>query len=96
MRSGDTAASGAAPSWQSSAAIGVWTLEAHQRDVAAGKDSLLISDTVETCDALNRRIRDDTTDTRWGRGRDITTVTAARGHQVGVGDVILSRRSDPF
>ena len=70
-------------------------LAAHQRDVAAGKDSLLISDTVETCDALNRRIHDDTTDTRRERGRDSTTVTAARGHQVGAGDVILSRRNDP-
>lgn len=70
-------------------------LAAHQRDVAAGKDSLLLADTVETCDALNRRIHDDTTDTRRERGRDVTTVTAARGHQVGVGDVILTRRNDP-
>ncbi len=70
-------------------------LAAHQRDVTAGKDSLLLADTVETCDALNRRIHDDTTDTRRERGRDVTTVTAARGHQVGVGDVILTRRNDP-
>jgi hypothetical protein len=70
-------------------------LAAHQADVAAGKDSLLIADTVETCDALNRRIHDDTADTRRERGQDITTVTAARGHQIGVGDVVLSRRNDP-
>lgn len=70
-------------------------LEAHQRDVAAGKDSLLISDTVETCDALNRRIHDQNIEQRTRQGRDISTVTAARGHQVGVGDVILSRRNDP-
>lgn len=71
-------------------------LAAHQRDVAAGKDSLLIADTVETCDALNRRIHDQNIEQRTRQGRDTTTVTAARGHQVGVGDVILSRRNDPL
>lgn len=70
-------------------------LAAHQRDVAAGKDSLLIADTVETCDALNRRIHDQNIEQRTRQGRDTTTVTAAHGHRVGVGDVILSRRNDP-
>lgn len=69
-------------------------LEAHQKDVAAGKDVLLIADTVEICDALNRRIHDRTVAERTATGRDTATVTAARGHRVGVGDVVLSRRND--
>lgn len=40
-------------------------------------------------DALNRRIHDDTIDA------DATTVTAARGHRIAHGDVIISRRNDP-
>jgi hypothetical protein len=54
----------------------------------------LIADTVETCDALNRRLHDDLSDRRRERGRDTTTVSGARGHQVGVGDVVVSRRND--
>ncbi|MFZ2509714.1 MAG: AAA family ATPase, partial [Gordonia sp. (in: high G+C Gram-positive bacteria)] len=69
-------------------------LEAHQGDVAAGRDALLIADTTETTDALNRRIHDQITEQRTRTGRDTTTVTAARGHQVGVGDVILTRLND--
>jgi conjugative relaxase-like TrwC/TraI family protein len=69
-------------------------LEAHQGDVAAGRDALLIADTTETTDALNRRIHDQITEQRTRTGRDTTTVTAARGHQVGVGDVVLTRLND--
>ncbi len=64
-------------------------LDAYRADVAAGKDALVIADTLEMCDALNRRIHDDRT------GGDAPTVTAARGHQIAVGDVIITRRNDP-
>ena len=55
---------------------------------------MLIADTTETTDALNRRIHDQITEQRTRTGRDTTTVTAARGHQVGVGDVVLTRLND--
>ena len=64
-------------------------LTAYRADVAAGKDALLVCDTKEMCDALNRRLHDETIDT------DAPTVTAARGHRIGVGDLIISRRNDP-
>ena len=69
-------------------------LEAHQGDVAAGKDALLIADTTETTDALNRRIHDQITAARTRAGRDTTTVTGARAHRIGVGDVVLTRLND--
>ena len=58
-------------------------------DVADGKDALLVCDTTEMADALNRRLHDDTVDA------GAPTVTAARGHRIGVGDLIISRRNDP-
>ena len=64
-------------------------LAAYQADTAAGKDALLVCDTTEMADALNQRIHHDTVDT------DAPTVTGARGHRIGVGDLILSRRNDP-
>ena len=54
-------------------------LIAYQADVAAGKDALLICDTVEMADALNRRIHDDTIDA------EAPTMTAARGHHIAQG-----------
>jgi conjugative relaxase-like TrwC/TraI family protein len=64
-------------------------LAAYRADVAAGKDALLVCDTKEMCDALNRRIHDQTIDP------EAPTVTAARGQRIGVGDLIISRRNDP-
>ncbi|KQH80821.1 AAA family ATPase [Mycobacterium gordonae] len=64
-------------------------LTAYQADTAAGKDTLLICDTKEMADALNRRIHDDTIDSA------APTVGAARGHRIAEGDVIISRRNDP-
>ena len=58
-------------------------------DAAAGKDALLVCDTTEMADALNRRLHDDTI------AADAPTVTAARGHRIAVGDLILTRRNDP-
>ncbi|KAA0094706.1 AAA family ATPase [Mycolicibacterium sp. P1-18] len=64
-------------------------LDGYRRDVAIGKDALLLCDTTEMADALNRRIHDDTIP------HDAPTVTAARGQRIAVGDLILSRRNDP-
>jgi hypothetical protein len=64
-------------------------LAAYRADVAAGKDALLICDTKEMADALNRRLHDETVDA------DAPTVTAAHAHHVGVGDLIITRRNDP-
>jgi hypothetical protein len=64
-------------------------LSAYARDVASGKDALLVCDTKEVCDALNQRIHHARVDA------DTPTVTAARGQRIAVGDLIISRRNDP-
>ena len=64
-------------------------LNAYRVDFAAGKDALLVCDTREMADALNRRLHDNTV------GAHAATVCGARGHRIGVGDLILSRRNDP-
>jgi hypothetical protein len=51
--------------------------------------ALLLCDTTEMADALNRRIHDDTIPT------DAPTVPVARGQRIATGDLILSRRNDP-
>jgi conjugative relaxase-like TrwC/TraI family protein len=63
-------------------------LAGYQADVAAGKDALLICDTKEMADALNTRIHDDAIPSA------APTVTAARGHRIAKGDVIISRRNE--
>ena len=70
-------------------------LAAHQTDLAAGKDALLLADTTEMCDALNRRVHDHTIAQHAAAGRDTTTVTGARGHNITTGDVVITRRNDP-
>ncbi|OFJ51183.1 AAA family ATPase [Mycolicibacterium grossiae] len=72
-----------------SIAMAADALEAYREDVAAGTDALLIADTLEMCDALNRRIHDD------HLTEGAPTVTAARGHRIATGDVIITRRNDP-
>ena len=64
-------------------------LAAYKTDTAAGKDALLICDRTEMADALNERIHHERRDAQ------APTVTAARGHRIGVGDLILTRRNDP-
>jgi hypothetical protein len=64
-------------------------MAAYRADTAAGKDALVVCDTTEMADALNRRLHDETVDAK------APTVTAARGHRIGVGDLIISRRNDP-
>lgn len=62
-------------------------LEAYRADVAAGKDALLIPDSWELCDALNKQIHADRI------GPEEPTVTAARDHHIGVGDLIVTREN---
>ncbi|MDO3634697.1 MobF family relaxase [Mycolicibacterium arseniciresistens] len=64
-------------------------LSAYAADTNAGKDSILVADTKEMADALNRRLHRDSIEA------DAPTVTAARGHQIAIGDLIISRRNDP-
>jgi hypothetical protein len=64
-------------------------LDAYTADAQLGRDALLLCDTTEMADALNQRIHRDRMD------QNAATVTAARGQQVGVGDLIISRRNDP-
>jgi conjugative relaxase-like TrwC/TraI family protein len=64
-------------------------LAAYQHDRDAGADAVLITDTWEVCDALNTRLHHQNLDP------DAPTIRAARGHQIGVGDVIITRRNDP-
>lgn len=70
-------------------------LAAHQADLAAGKDALLLADTVEITDALNRRLHDRTVAERTQDGLEVATVTGARGHHITTGDVVITRRNDP-
>lgn len=63
-------------------------LTAYQTARAEGRDALLVCDTWEMADALNRRIHD----TRSAAGDP--TVRGARGQRIGVGDVIMSRCND--
>ncbi|WP_179467402.1 MobF family relaxase [Mycolicibacterium vinylchloridicum] len=64
-------------------------LDAYRRDVAEGKDSLLVCDTKEMADALNQRVHNEIID------MNSPALTGARGHQIAVGDLIISRRNDP-
>lgn len=58
-------------------------------DLDAGRDALLIADRWEVADPLNERIHRDRIDP------DAPTVTAARGHRIAAGDLIVTRDSDP-
>jgi conjugative relaxase-like TrwC/TraI family protein len=64
-------------------------LAGYRADTTAGRDALLVCDTTEMCDALNRRLHDHTV------AAEAPTVTAARGQRIGVGDLVVSRRNDP-
>jgi len=62
-------------------------LNAYLHDRARHKDALLVCDTWEMANALNRRLHDTLT-----KG---PSVTAARDQEIRVGDVIISRANDP-
>lgn len=64
-------------------------LAAYRVDIAAGKDALLLADTVEMTDALNRRIHDDHLPV------GAAQVSGARGHRIAAGDIIVTRHNDP-
>jgi conjugative relaxase-like TrwC/TraI family protein len=64
-------------------------LSAYQIDLTNGHDALLICDTTEMARALNRRLHEQQI------GKDEPTLTVTNGEQVGVGDLIISRRNDP-
>lgn len=63
-------------------------LTAYQGAQAEGRDALLVCDTWEMADALNRRIHD------LRCVAAAPTVRGARGQRIGVGDVIMSRCND--
>lgn len=62
-------------------------LGAYRRDRADDRDALLICDTWEMADALNRRLHDELT----AAG---PAVAAARDQQIRVGDIVMSRSND--
>lgn len=62
-------------------------LDAYLADRAAGRDALLICDTWEMADALNRRLHDTLTD-------EGLSVWGARDQRIRVGDVVMSRNND--
>jgi ATP-dependent exoDNAse (exonuclease V) alpha subunit len=62
-------------------------LDAYITDRNAGTDALLICDTWEMADALNRRMHDSLTARR-------PTLTVARDQPVTVGDIVMSRNND--
>ncbi|MBU8820679.1 relaxase domain-containing protein [Mycolicibacterium goodii] len=64
-------------------------LAAWRADLDAGLDALLIADRWEVADPLNERIHRDRI------AADAPTVTAARGHRIAAGDLIVTRDSDP-
>lgn len=64
-------------------------LAAYTADTELGRDALLVCDTTEMADALNRRIHNERGD------RNAPSVLGARGQQISVGDLIISRRNDP-
>ncbi len=56
-------------------------------DIAAGHDALLIADRWEMADAINIRIHSERIT------EDAPTVDTAHGHQVAVGDIVITRRN---
>ena len=62
-------------------------LHAYLSDRAKGQDALLICDTWGVADALNRRLHDTLTASG-------PTARAARRQELGIGDLIVSRRND--
>jgi hypothetical protein len=62
-------------------------LQAYLADRAVGKDALLVCDSWEMADALNRRLHDTLTDGG-------PTAQGARDHRIRVGDLIISRHNN--
>jgi ATP-dependent exoDNAse (exonuclease V) alpha subunit len=64
-------------------------LEAYRTARADGADALMVCDTWEMADALNRRLHDAHADV------GAPSVRALRQQEIGVGDLILTRTNDP-
>lgn len=64
-------------------------LEAYRSDIAAGKDALLVCDTVEMADALNERLHREHQDPGTS-----TVVVGMRGQRIAVDDLIVTGRND--
>lgn len=64
-------------------------LAAYTADTELGRDALLVCDTTEMTYALNLRIHNEMI------VRAAPSVRGARGQQISVGDLIISRRNDP-
>jgi conjugative relaxase-like TrwC/TraI family protein len=64
-------------------------LAASTADTELARDALLVCDTTEMADALNLRIHNDRIDQK------ASSIPGARGQQISVGDLIISRRNDP-
>jgi hypothetical protein len=67
--------------------MAIGALHAYQADRAAGKDALLVCDTWEIANALNRRLHDTLT-------AEGPTVQAAREQTIRAGAIIISRHND--
>lgn len=97
LRDGDSKTSGCAIDWYrrhdrlhcgDEVTMAADALAAYKKDIAAGKDALLLCDTREMADALNRRLHRETV------AADAPTVTGIRGHRIAVGDVVVTRHND--
>lgn len=97
LRDGDPAALRRAVQWYrredrlrcgDQVAMATDALAGYRADVAAGKDALLVCDTIEMADAINQRLHHDTI------GAGAQTVRGARGQRIAVGDLIVTRRND--
>ena len=64
-------------------------LAAYAADSELGRDALMVCDTTEMADALNRRLHNNRID------RNAPSVSGAQGQRLSVGDLIVSRRNDP-
>ena len=62
-------------------------VDAYLADRAAGKDALLVCDSWEMADALNRRLHDTLT-------AEGPTVRAGRDQRIRIGDIVVSRHND--
>ncbi|MFN6554246.1 MobF family relaxase [Mycolicibacterium septicum] len=97
LRDGDPKAVGRAVDWYrrhdrlhcgDEVTMAADALAAYKKDIAEGRDALLLCDTREMADALNRRLHRETVTA------DAPTVTGMRGHRIALGDLILTRHND--
>lgn len=97
LRDGDSAAVRSAVAWYrdhdrfhtgDQLTMAADALEAYRRDIARGKDALLVCDTTEVADALNQWLH------RENHGPGTSTAVGVRAQRIAVGDLIVTRRND--